>query len=803
MNKPLALSNLIKIILVIVSLSILYFYYRWHKRKKNKEAIINLLPEIQRATSDFAPHFSGEKYFAYYDYTKLETAHQYLLAQIPTDYRNYNLNEQEYHTVDHFYTIHHDQQQVRKTYNSEYTQKETRNFSPFFSTLEKYPLSEEQMLAVVSEEDNNLVIAGAGTGKTTTISAKIAYLLKKSMANPEDLLVISFTNAAVEEMFERTLKFCGKSAGIDRITFKTFNSFGNQVIRHCNPTPKQIAFEGKDYKAKAFLQETFDKLFKTDDDFQNKAINFLVFFNRPVKDEFEFNSAEEYRIHQESQRCISLDGTEVKSNEELQIANFLFLHQVSFKYETLFPLEREDRNPEFGNYAPDFYLPGHNIYHEHYGIDENGDVPSWFAKRPPFETAKDYYHHGMNWKESIHKKYNTKLIKTYSFQSRKGSMLSSLKSQLISFGVTLNKRNPDEIISRLKKTENFDGFMNLIYTFLMLMKSSGMLPNNLKNESTTRRFSVFLDVFTPLYLAYQQKLKQTNTIDFNDMVNHASHYIKTGKYQKTYKYILVDEFQDMSQGRFAMLDALKKANPAAKLYAVGDDWQSVYRFNGSDVSIITKFRDYFGATAVNQILQTYRFNTEILEVSSSFIQKNPSQLRKKLSSPIDSTLPAFKLIPMYYGRMKKAEADLYRLEAIDQVLKEISNNKDINHKTQTNIFIIGRYQHNRPTDLSLLQKKYPNLRLSFYTAHGSKGLTCDYVILLNLDSGIFGFPSEVADDAVLDQLLQDSGSYENAEERRLFYVAITRARHKNFLMYNQSSPSKFITELKADYEMEN
>ena len=760
--------------------------------------LIKLLPEIQKASLDFAPHFSGEKYFAYHDYLQIRSAHQALLNEIPEDYKQYNLTQQEHHIVDQFFTNHHDQELVRETYNTKYTLQEISNFSSFFSTLEKYPLSEEQMLAVVSEEDNNLVIAGAGTGKTTTISAKIAYLLKKKMAEPEDLLVISFTNAAVEEMYERTLKFCGKAAGIERITFKTFNSFGNQVIRHSNPLPKQIAFEGKDYKAKAFLQESFDKLFKTDDDFQNKAINFLAFFNRPVKDQFEFNSAEEFRIHQESQRCVSLNGTEVKSNEELQIANFFYLHQVPFEYESLFPLEREDRNPEFGNYAPDFYLPGHGIYHEHYGIDENGEVPTWFSKRPPFETAREYYHHGMNWKASIHKKYGTRLIKTYSFQSRNGSMLGSLKTQLSSLGVTLQKRNPDEIISKLKKVENFDGFMNLIYTFLMLMKSSGIQPNSLRTENIQRRFSVFLDVFTPLYSAYEQKLKQTNTIDFNDMVNHASHYIKTGKYQKTYKYILVDEFQDMSQGRFAMLDALKKANPAAKLYAVGDDWQSVYRFNGSDVSIITKFREYFDATAINQILQTYRFNTEILEVSSSFIQKNPAQLRKKLSSPIDSPLPAFQLIPIQYKGMKKPEADQNRLEAIEKVLKEISTSNNIN----SNIFIIGRYQHNRPMDLPILQKKYPNLRLSFHTAHGSKGLTCDYAILLNLDSGLFGFPSEVADDAVLDQLLQDSGSYENAEERRLFYVAITRARHKVFLMYNQRSPSKFITELKTEYDFE-
>jgi DNA helicase IV len=794
MNKQRGSSILLKIILVILSLGIWHLYERWKKVQKNKQELIALLPLIEKATAEFNPYFSGNKYFAHYDYLQLKSRHAVLLSRIPKDYPSYNLIEQEFNIVDRFAGLHRNIDKTRSEYNQAFTKSETDRYRSFFSKLEKYPLSDEQMHAVVSEEDNNLVIAGAGTGKTTTISAKIAYLLDKKLAEPEELLIISFTNAAVEEMFDRTLRFCGKDSGVEQVTFRTFNSFGNQVVRHCNPHPKQIAFEGKDYKAKAFLQQSFDLLFKTDEDFQSRAINFLAFFNRLVKDEFEFNSAAEFKRHQQSQRCISLNGIEVKSMEELQIANFLYLHQVDFEYESLFPLEREDRNPEFRDYAPDFYLPGYDIYHEHYGIDRNGDVPDWFSTKPPFQTAREYYHHGMNWKQQIHEKYGTRLIKTYSYQSYDGSMLRSLKTQLSSFGVLLKKRKPEEIIATLKKTENFEGFIGLIYTFLNLMKSSGITPGQLKTEDMEQRFSVFLDVFTPLFRAYEQKLRDTGSIDFNDMVNYATSYIENGKYQKTYKYILVDEFQDMSQGRYALLAALKKANPGAKLYAVGDDWQSVYRFNGSDVSIICRFSEYFGVTSHNQILQTYRFNTEILHVSSTFIQKNPIQLRKKLSSPFDASFPAFALVPVDLRRMKKAEIDLYLFDRINQLLGGISQ--------KANVFLIGRYNHNIPTDLAELKKKHPLLRIFFHTAHGSKGLTCDYAILLGLDSGIFGFPSEIADDPVLDYLLEDSGSYDNAEERRLFYVAMTRARHKVYLMYNKRNPSRFIRELKSDHEIE-
>ncbi|WP_316845513.1 UvrD-helicase domain-containing protein [Pedobacter psychrodurus] len=797
MNKQRGPSDAVKILLFILTFGAWYLYYRWHKRMEDKQELIALLPAIEKAALDFGPYLDGSRYFAHYDYRQLSAAHQHLLSRIPKHYARYGLTTQEFKIVDRFASLHRDIEKYRTDYNQAFTRSEIDHYQTFFSRLEKYPLSQQQMQAVVSEEDNNLVIAGAGTGKTTTVSAKIAYLLRKKLALPEDILVISFTNTAVEEMYERTLRFCGKGSGVENINFRTFNSFGNQVVRYCNPHPKTIAFDGKDYRAKAFLQERFDAMFLQDEDFQSKATNFLAFFNRPVKDDFEFNSAAEYERHLESQRNISLDGQEVKSFEELQIANFLYLHQVNYEYESLFPLEREDRNPDFQHYAPDFYLPGYDIYHEHYGIDENGDVPAWFSYRAPFTSAREYYHHGIQWKEGIHKKYKTRLLRTHSYQNRNGTLLRSLKQQLTTMGVVMNKRDPKEILGRFKKSGQVDGFIGLIYSFLNLMKSAGTFPTELRSKETELRFAVFLDVFTPLYQGYEQELKKKGSIDFNDMVNLATGYINKGTFSKHYKYILVDEFQDMSQGRYKLLTALKSANPAAKLYAVGDDWQSVYRFNGSDISIITHFSEHFGATAHNSVLETYRFNTEILSVSSSFIQKNPAQLRKQLSSPFDATFPAFALVPLTYRRMKKAEADLYRFDRIDEILARIPKST-----ARKNIFLIGRYRHNSPPDLAVLQKKHPTFRLTYHTAHSSKGLTCDHAILLDVDSGIFGFPSEIADDPVLDYLLRDGGSYENAEERRLFYVALTRARHQVFLLYNKSRPSKFVRELRKDYGLE-
>ncbi|PWS30251.1 hypothetical protein DF947_17600 [Pedobacter paludis] len=249
----------------------------------------------------------------------------------------------------------------------------------------------------------------------------------------------------------------------------------------------------------------------------------------------------------------------------------------------------------------------------------------------------------------------------------------------------------------------------------------------------------------------------------------------------------------MSLGRYGLLKALKAASPESKLYAVGDDWQSIFRFTGSDISIITQFSRHFGATAANSVLQTYRFNDRILALSSSFVMANPSQLSKQLSSPFKASLPPFVLVPQVLSG-NRAQRALQKFDVLCGVVGRIS----MDHTCGT-VFLIGRYHHNAPPDLRELQRLYPKFKLVYHTAHACKGLTCEVSVLLDLDGGVYGFPSEMADDPILGNLLHEGESYENAEERRLFYVALTRARHQVYLLFNPNNRSKFIDELISDF----
>lgn len=787
-------SDIIRFFLLLVSVvGIWYLAKEWRRKKAFKQKLSEIIIQVSLANSVFNTLTGFERYFANADEKEFLNNYRAIRKDIIPDFAGMGFDigivKELQSFCENFDSCH----SKRQDYNNEFVRREQMKYADFFSNLEVYPLSADQTEAIIRDEDNNLILAGAGTGKTTTISGKVAYLLEKGIAKPSDLLVISFTNNAAKEMRDRCKKFCQNIPGAENVEIRTFNSFGFLVCRSCSDQEIRLAFDDDD-KAKVFLQTKFDELFKSDVTFQRKAVNYLAFFNRPRKDESEFDTRNEYLTFEQGFKNITLDGIKVKSQQELEIGNFFCLFNINYEYERHFPLEVEDRNPSFGVYQPDFYLTDYQIWHEHYGIDRNGDVAKSFTAKPPYNSAREYYHAGMAWKDSIHEKYKTRLIKSYSYEATEGRLIQNLKERLLADGVELRERNPEELLEIIKKSVDYQDFMNLIYVFLGLMKSCNKSPGELRAVSKDKRFRIFLDVIGPLFNSYDLHLKGVPAVDFNDMINHAAQYFRTGKFKKTYKYILVDEFQDMSFGRCELLKAIKTQSPGSKLYAVGDDWQSIFRFTGSDLSIITQFEKHFGATSQTHILNTYRFNDQILNVSSSFVQKNPIQIRKKLIA--QQMAPeghiSFEFIKVATGG-GKGHYLLSKKQQIAEILGKINI-----ERPGASVFLIGRYKLNAPGDMRHLRDQYPRLEIKFFTAHGVKGMTCDYAIILDVDSGVLGFPSEMADDPMLNHLLQEGDDYENAEERRVFYVAITRARYKNYLIYNENQPSKFISEMQSD-----
>ena len=306
-----------------------------------------------------------------------------------------------------------------------------------------------------------------------------------------------------------------------------------------------------------------------------------------------------------------------------------------------------------------------------------------------------------------------------------------------------------------------------------------------KNADDERSVFIIKNIFQPVYEHYINALSDSDQIDFTDAILQATEICRTS-HPVEYDYIIVDEFQDISVDRYNFLKVLREGNPPAKLYCVGDDWQSIYRFSGSDMALFNQFPEYFGATEINKIETTYRFGEPLVSLSSNFIQRNKAQIQKNIHS---------------FSSEMRTELEFYAYDrrdycnTIGQLVASIPSDKSI--------FLLGRYSF----DDYYLSFMYQSIKegnrfyyviggrkIEFLTVHKSKGLEADYVILLQCNKDTYGFPSQVSDDPVLNYVLTKSDQFPYGEERRLFYVAITRAKVKTLVLYDKRFPSVFVDE---------
>lgn len=347
-----------------------------------------------------------------------------------------------------------------------------------------------------------------------------------------------------------------------------------------------------------------------------------------------------------------------------------------------------------------------------------------------------------------------------------------------------------------------DGMIELFETLINLIKSNGY------DIPTVRRLNAggiygqsnrtLLSLLEPIFNAYCTYLSKHNEIDFNDMINLATRYVQDGKYTNPYKYVIVDEYQDISKARFNLLDSLRRSRNF-ELFCVGDDWQSIYRFAGSDIGFILNFEKYWGATEISKIETTYRFSQKLIEISGGFIMQNPVQIKKSISGKTDDVGFPLGEISGY--------TEKYAIEFATKKLNDLPKG--------SSVFFIGRYSfdakllnesdmlsfryNNVSGIIEVLYRNRPDLKMSFITAHKSKGLQADYVFIINNKKSRMGFPSKIQDAPILNLLLDNCDQFPYAEERRLFYVALTRAKKKVYLMTANGKESEFAMELKRRY----
>lgn len=673
--------------------------------------------------------------------------------------------------------------------NREFLEKELAACKDFFERIEKKPLTEEQARAVVCFDNRIQLVASAGSGKTSTMVAKAGYVLHRGLFDANKILLLAFNAKAAEELRGRIReRLSAVKLPADAIRAQTFHAFGLRVIGEATgkkPTLAPWLDQGRDIEV---LADIVDELKDRDPKFRSNWDLLRMVFGKGV-DRFGADSEpEDWDRELRRGGYRTLNGEIVKSQEERMIADWLFYQGVRYEYER--PYEVETTTADHGQYHPDFYYPDIGVYHEHFALDAQGRPPESFVG----------YANQVQWKRQLHVTHNTTLWETTSHTVRNGDAWMTLQQRLTEAGVTLDP-NPDRP-SRVRPAVSKEALLKTARTFLTHVKSNCLTPDDLLQRVRAEDSSGFpyrQDLFVRLFLLiwgeWEARLSRDNLIDFEDMLNLSAQHIEEGRWTSPFELVLVDEFQDASRARARLVRALVN-RPHRYLCAVGDDWQSINRFAGADLSVMTQFESWFGPTTRMKLERTFRCPQKLCDVSSRFVQRNPAQIPKVVRSKQDEVGAPIDLIEVQDEDRITAGIE-YRLRALYGSLSAgvIPKGRD----GKVTVSILGRYNNDVDYFASRWQSEFKDLMtLDFKTVHASKGLEADYIILPRVVSENYGFPSQIEDDPVLLLAMPQGDTFQHAEERRLFYVALTRARRSVTVITVAHQQSEFVLELIRD-----
>ena len=827
--------------------------------KWNVSYYLNSVVKKFAKIGDYAP----DNYFSHNWKQKLLLWHKNAIPKVKKfkeDYAEYISSEDE-KFFEKFYNKPETFETDTKQANERYINQELNDNSDLFDDLDGKSLDSQQREAIVVDEDAVKVIAGAGSGKTFTIQGKVKYLTEKRDVDPSEILAISFSNASVDDLKERIaepidIKTFHK-VGKDILT---------QYNQYSRPDTSALKRIIKRYLTKKALknEDISKKLIEffsfyinvppSDDDIKYEGD--LLDWQEGV----DFSTLK--RRFKNKQRE-TLNNEIVRSYEELYIANFLFIYGIKYTYEKIYSYPNKNFEREFNkfkeflfsfneeipdelknditkdllnltdifeeyeikDYLPDFYLDDYNIYIEHFGLNRNCENHLIGGK------SSEEYVKEMEWKRKVHKKYGTTLIETFSYYQSENRLLTRLAEKLQAQGVEFNEidyREVYRILLENKTIKEWEDFIVLLKTFIELFKGNNYdetkfkefydYVGGLKDSFSKDRTIAFLKIVEEIYNDYEAYLLKIKKIDFNDMINKASDCIVKNGLDLPYKYIIVDEYQDTSFTRYNLLRNICDSI-GAKIMVVGDDWQSIYSFSGCDVNIFTKFDNFFDVCETRYIEKTYRNSQQLIDASSNFVMKNPDQTRKELKSSKSSKYP-IKLVNFDNDFDEILKFELIIKNIINQsafknkkILILGRNNKDIfnllknfnveNEYGKRKFEILGDEDKLRRNKfVKIVYRESPDVNIEYRTVHQSKGLECDNVILINLKNWKAGFPNKMVDDPVLNFVKRNGDSFSYAEERRLFYVALTRTKNNVYLLSPYFKSSVFVQELKTDANVE-
>jgi DNA helicase-4 len=682
--------------------------------------------------------------------------------------------------------------EARISRNEGWVKRQREKHENLFAKGMGYSLNHDQINAILYDEHRSLVVAGAGTGKTSTIVAKARWLLAQGLTEPSRIRILAFNKKAAAEVGER-LGENEFGAGVS----STFHALGLGLAAQARGgKPRLTSLEEDIQLMQAFLRQCIDDGLKTPR-VAIHVIEFLTFFRYPDQNPVPAEKSHEANRWADGHDIRSLTGVKLRSNSEVIVANWLTLNGIEWRYEEKY--EVNTATIQYGQYRPDFYLPEYRIYIEHWACDRSGKLPpTWTAEQ------QTQYREGMRWKRELHSRQKTLLVETYSDVNGRRTIVETLEQALIARRVMFKPLSDEHRKALVMTTEVIDPVVTLTQNFLKLYRESGAslaeLRENLDRDKSARELA-FLNFFEWINTRYVEQLESEGAIDFSDMIREAADALRSNKVTLTLDYLLVDEFQDISRGRTQLIKAILEQNPHCRLVAVGDDWQSINRFAGSDIQVMVDFDKEFGYTKRTDLQKTHRFGTKLLAATSKFVQMNPQQLKKNLVAARTDQYPAIEMISTesvsssiqksraVQREVRSGEESGTSATGLGEALRRIAENDE-----SASVLVIGRYRYlkQRLDEAAPIPAK---LKVRFSTAHSAKGQEEDYAVIVDVVTGRLGFPSEIEDDPIMNLVLANQAGFPNAEERRVFYVALTRARVKSYVLSDDLRRSAFIDEL--------
>ena len=606
-------------------------------------------------------------------------------------------------------------------YNDNYFEEKSKN--KIFDNINGKSLDEEQRKAVLIDENSVLVVAGAGSGKTLTICGKVEYLLHEKNVNPKDILLLSYSKKSADDLQSKVSKIDSSLA------VGTFHKIGLDILKE---TQNKVFMVEDQYKAiiETYFREEMKKrphmlqtvlnyygLYISTTKHEKKYLNEGDLYEDLKKSDFSTLKMQLLSLTNDFNARETLKKELVKSFEEMAIANWYFINGIDYVYEA--PYEYDVSTKDKRQYMPDFKLKKYSIYHEHYGIDKDGEASQYKGLE-----SIDYVE-GMKWKKQIHRTNGTDCIETYSYEFDNGTIFAKLEKELKKRGVAFKPLTTEEISNALNsiyESRLFKSFISLVSTFLSLYKATYTDDSAFENlkKSTFRNFyeknraALFLDIVKDLYHYYMDYLRKEGKVDFDDMILRSIQELdNTANYK--YKYIIVDEFQDISVSRMRFLKRLIWQGNS-KLFAVGDDWQAIYRFSGCDLNIFLEFAKYFGNSSITKITTTHRNSQELQDIAGPFIKKNPEQFNKRINSSRHLEHP----VQIMYYNEKKYFAFLDVLRVISKKDKAANvlilgrNNKDFEDIALDNrVYIDFKASDETKTVVRCLD--FPQMNLTYST----------------------------------------------------------------------------------------